>query len=465
MIMGRRIFCFSLAFIFLLLSAFPASASSSEVAYSQPVTASGVIGGTVALSGYLSASGIHLSASGSTFSDVELEIGSLWDAYKATAQGVKNLAEYTGSVVRGGYVLARDAWNAFGGFARWLKQKFGLEDNETGQELQENTQAPQGNLVTTTWLYLGDMGEWTGNSSSNYNGLCRIRLGNDQLSGVYVYFKPNGNTGRYQGYYVGIYNAGINTVGNNDIIVYLSSGYNKSISLTGSVRPGQSVLFDSRFQVYTTYYGTPYSVNGDIPVVSGSYVPPEQPEPDESILSVDTTDISIPDDIPDTATGSSSLGGIMIPAIGAGVGGAAGAIAGTIISGITDGDLIETVIRAAEVELPPDLEIGDDGDIFPDVLEIDPSDIFLESDGQILGDLFDYFPFSIPKTLYQVLLGLDSEPVTPVFQYTIAMPYGIQNISIDVDLHLFDSVAALLRAGLYLVFVVGWCKFLYGKLG
>lgn len=462
MIMGRRICCFSLAFIFLLLSAFPASASSSEVAYSQPVTASGVIGGTVALSGYLSASGIHLSASGSTFSDVELEIGSLWDAYKATAQGVKNLAEYTGSVVRGGYVLARDAWNAFGGFGRWLKQKFGLEDNKTGQELVENSQSVQGNLVTTSWLYLGDRGSWTGSSSSNYNGLCRIRLNNTQLSGVYVFFRP---TGYNQAYYVGIYNAGLNTVGPFDIDVYLSSGLNYTIPLNGSVSPGHSELFDSTFKIYYNEYGISYNVNPDIPIVTGSYVPPEEPEPEESILSVDTTDISIPDDIPDTAIGSGSLGGIMIPSIGAGVGGAAGAIAAAIINGIIDGDLIDTVIRAAEVALPPDLEIGDDGDIFPDVLEIDPSDIFLESDGQILGDLFDYFPFSIPKTLYQLLLGLDSEPATPVLQYTIEMPYDIQDITIDVDLTLFDSVAALLRAGLYLVFVVGWCKFLYGKLG
>lgn len=464
--MIKRISSSFLALLFIIISTIPVTASSSsEVAYEQPVTASGAIGGTIALSGYLSASGIHLSAAGSSFSDVEIELGSLWDAYKATVQGVKNLAEYTGSVVRGGYVLARDAWNAFGGFGRWLKQKFGLEDNKTGQELVDSTQPVAGNLLTTSWLYLGGEGSWTGSSYKNYGGLCRIRLVNSQLSGVYVFFRPNGQSGSYEGYYVGIYNAGINTVVSGDINVNLADGYDGTISLLSSVLPGHSSLFDNRFQIRLLKYGVPAGVNPDIPIVSGSYVPPEESEPEESILSVDTTDISIPDDIPDTATGSSSLGGIMIPAIGAGVGGVAGAIAAAIINGITDGDLIDTVIRAAEVELPPGLEIGDDGDIFPDVLEIDPSDIFLESDGQIVGDLFDYFPFSIPKTIYQTLLALDAEPITPELQYTIKMPYNISDITIDVDFVIFSSVAAILRSGFYLIFCVGWCKFLYDKLG
>lgn len=446
----KKVISIFVIILYLIFITAPALASS-DVAFNQPVTASGSIGGTIALSGYLSASGIHLSAQGAAFSDVELELGNLWDLYRSAYQGVKNITDYTGSIVRGGYVLARDAWNAFGGFARWLQNKFNLSDNQDNVSLTD-TPTDTALLSATSKTKVGNGRiSWDSSNTDFTNGY--IQLAGINSTSLYGFYQ---GPSTYHEYTVCIYNAGnevVNLAGASVKLYVNGITYNVGPSYA-TINPGRSAA--TRLRINTNFNTAFVKTTGT------TITPPEPVEP--SILSVDTSVIDIPDDISDTATGSDSLGGVMIPAIGAGVGGAVGAIAGTIISGITGGSLIDDVIVTADVELPPGLDIGESGEIFPDVLDIDPSDIFLETDGQILGDLFDYFPFCIPTTIYNVLLGLDSEPVTPVLTYVIPLSSD-NDFEIQIDLSPFDTVASILRAGMYLVFCVGWLRFLYSRLG
>lgn len=468
--MIRRFLCLVLVLI-LCIGHCSASGPSSEVGgYVSPdvdtfLSASGGVDGHIGLSAYLGAHGIYLKANAdmSSFSDFSLGLDSLWDDFaQAAGSGISNLADMSVSLVRGGLAFSKKQWDLYAKFGRWVIDKFSLQDNQTNQELVDNNQTVQGNLLTTNWLYLGDYGAWTGSSSHNYSGLCRIKLANP-LSGIYVFFKSNGNTGNYKGYYIYIYNAGINTVSSNDIVVYLSSGYSSSIPLLDSVRPGSTGYFDTRFQVYSTYGGTPHAVNQDIPVVTGSYVPPDEPEPDTDFLLVDTGTIQTPQDIPDDATGGSSVGGILIPALGAGLGGAAGAVASTIAGAVMDGALPDIDLSPADVNVSPDVEVGPDGRIRPADIDINASDIFLDSDNYMLADLKNYFPFSIPWDMMAFAAGFRAEPETPKVNFVIHMPDEIRDIEIMVDLTPWDSVAALLREGSYVLFCIRWLMFLYRK--
>lgn len=474
----KRVFSFVLAFLLIASQPFIIVSSASNLASSETgnvgdadsfYTASGSVDGHVALTAFLSASGIYLKAEGdvNSFTDVSLELDSLWSDFSSDVSGVAStIAETGASIVRGGLAYARKSWNGYCKFADWLKQKFGLEDNKINQELVESNQPVQGNLLTSSWLHLGDYAFWSG-GSRNYSGSCSIRLFNSQLSSVYVFFQPDssGSASNYRGYYVGIYNGGINTVSSGDLYIYLSSGYNNSIPLFNSVSPGQYQLFDTRFQVYYKYGGISYNVNSDIPVVTGSYVPPEQPEPEESILSVDTSDISIPDEISDNQEGGGKMGGLIIPAVGAGLGGAAGAIAGTIMQGVLDGVMPDIDIKPADVKVPPGMDIDDDGNIFPSDVEFRPTDVFLDSDAYKLDMLTNYFPFSIPWDLLQFAAMFRAEPEVPVMEFVLPMPEGIVDIVINVDLTPFEPVAALSRSGLFVLFAIRWLMFLYRKFG
>lgn len=414
------------------------------------ITASGYVGGTVSLSGYLSASGIHLSASGGTFSDVELELGNLWGLYQDTVSGVKDLVEYTGAVVRGGYVLARDAWNAFGGFGRWLKEKFNLTDNTENVSLSDNSNLTA--YLSTEEILLGN-GRTTG---STYFSNLRMSLV-QPFNGLYVFYGHNLGGNLSDNYYVMIYNTSdTNFYGNLNIKYKLqTSGREVQQVITENVRAGQSK---------ETSYIISSNFNDLLQKVNGTTVNPEEPTED-SILTVDTSEISIPDDIPDTATGSSSLGGIMLPALGAGLGGAAGAIASAIIDGIMGGVMPDIDIHPADVNLPPDMEIDDDGNVFPKDIEFRPTDVFLDSDAYKLDSLHNYFPFSIPWDLLNFAAMFRAEPEIPILDFVIPMPDGIDDITIHVDLTPFDSVAILSRSGIFVLFAIRWLMFLYRKFG
>lgn len=454
--MIRRCSCFLLSLCFLLFLSYPVLATSSDVSsdvsYVQPVTASGSIGGTIALSGYLSASGIHLSAQGAAFSDVELELGNLWDLYRSAYQGVKNITDYTGSIVRGGYVLAKDAWNAFGGFARWLQNKFNLSDNQNNVNLSD-TPVDTALLSTMYKTKVGDGYYRTSSSNRTFsNGY--IQLSGVSNSSLYGFYQGPDS---YSGYTVRIYNGSNNNVnlGADNVKIYINNtAYNAGPVYT-TLTPGQSC--ETKVAIYGNF-------NTAFVKTTGTTISPSEPV-EQSILSVDTSIIDIPEDIPDDATGSQSLGGVMIPAIGAGVGGAAGAVAGTIINGILGGDLIDDVIVPSSVSLPPGTTIGSGGDVLPDTLDINPSDVFLNSDSYSLPGLRDYFPFCIPFIVWGALTALSAEPVTPVFVFSFDMPDEIGDFSISVDLSPFDGVAQIMRSGLFLVFAIGWSLYLWQKLG
>ena len=199
---------------------------------------------------------------------------------------------------------------------------------------------------------------------------------------------------------------------------------------------------------------------------NSSFVPPssESPLPD-SYLSVDTKTIDVPEEIPDDAQGSSNLGGLLFPAIGAGLGGAAGAIASSIIDGVFDGVIPDIDIRPADVNIPPNMEIDDDGNIFPSDLDIRPTDIFLDSDSYKLDSLNNYFPFSIPWDMMIFASMFRAEPEIPVVDFLFPMPDGIDDFHIIVDLTPYDSVATLLREGFFVLFAIRWLLFLYRKFG
>lgn len=87
---------------------------------------------------------------------------------------------------------------------------------------------------------------------------------------------------------------------------------------------------------------------------------------------------------------------------------------------------------------------------------VDPDRPF-EYTGEYTLDLSEFFPFCIPFDLYNMLKLFDGEPVAPSWEWPIEVPsIGIHE-SIEVDLSVFDSVAAVLRNVETIAFGVGLC--------
>lgn len=89
------------------------------------------------------------------------------------------------------------------------------------------------------------------------------------------------------------------------------------------------------------------------------------------------------------------------------------------------------------------------------------SDVPLETVTDTLGELDDYkvdltsfFPFCIPFDLYKLLNVLCAEPEAPCFDWTFYNPVG-EDITITIDLSVFDTVANILRMMECLLFTVG----------
>ena len=72
-----------------------------------------------------------------------------------------------------------------------------------------------------------------------------------------------------------------------------------------------------------------------------------------------------------------------------------------------------------------------------------------------LGDaLSSKFPFCIPWDIYNLLNLFNSEPVAPVFDLSMEVPY-IGTQAIHVDLSPFSPVAAVCRALMLVLFMIG----------
>ena len=73
-------------------------------------------------------------------------------------------------------------------------------------------------------------------------------------------------------------------------------------------------------------------------------------------------------------------------------------------------------------------------------------------------DLTEYFPFCIPFDIGNILTILIAEPEAPSFNWDFPSGYQngeVQYTTVTIDLSVWDPVAAVLRAGLVLVFIIG----------
>lgn len=419
-------------------------------------TASGSVDGHVGFSAFLGLSGIYLKADADAalFTDVSLELDSLWEDFKQDVSGITgSLGDLGGSIVRGGLAFSKNTWNAFGNFARWIKDKFNLSDNQESVNLSD--------IPTDTALLSTTFRTKVGNgyySSSNYNiqftdGYFQLYDVTTTSISLYGFYRGSGGSS----YVVSIYNAGDKPVAVG-VKLYCDNGYGTveyNVGPGKTIYPGESA--DTPVHINSNF-------NSAFIKTSGTTIdPPESSE--QSILSVDTGTINIPADIPEDAEGGDSMGGILLPALGSGLGGAAGAVAGTIIDGVMGGVMPDIDIKPADVKIPPNMEIDDDGNIFPSDLEFRPTDVFLDSDAYKLDTLTNYFPFSIPWDLMHFAAMFRAEPEIPIIDFILPMPEGIDDIVIHVDLTPFDSVATLARSGLFSLFAIRWLMFLYRKFG
>lgn len=75
-------------------------------------------------------------------------------------------------------------------------------------------------------------------------------------------------------------------------------------------------------------------------------------------------------------------------------------------------------------------------------------------------DLTQYFPFCLPFDAGNLLTALVAEPEAPHISYTIVNPFSSDvedNIVLDIDLSIFDGVAAVLRNLEKILLVIGLC--------
>lgn len=456
--MIKRLLCLILVVAFCVVQC-SASAPSSDIGgYVSPdidtfVSASGGVDGRIGLTAYLGAHGIYLSANADmqSFSDFTLGLDSYWDDFaRAAGEGISNLADMSVSLVRGGLALTKKQWDLYARFGRWLIDKFKLQDNQSDVELKEDSVVSDSPYLSNSALAIGD-GYYSG-SSRNYS----FTDGNISISAEGSIYAFYGNHYRNT-YQIILYNSG-SAVYRGDLVLD-GDGYSTRDGLV--LAPGE--YYQSRIYISGNFSSAMLQVDGNTITPPAPPDTPSEPEPDNNALIVDTGVIQTPEDIPEDATGGDSVGGILIPALGAGLGGAAGAVGGTIASAVMSGTLPDIDLSPADVKVSPDVQVDSDGRIRPADIDINASDIFLDSGNYMLADLKDYFPFSIPWDLMAFVAGFRADPETPVVDFVLDMPGDITDIDIRVDLSPWDSVAALCREGMYVLFCIRWLMFIYRK--
>lgn len=456
--MIKRLFAFTLA-VMLLSTNFVCIASSGPSDYQtgdleQLQVAGGQVDGYVGFSAFAAACGAYFKSVGNTWDDYKSAIDVMWDNYVTNTGAQYNaIGSYVAACVNKGLVFTRDVANVYINFIEFMRSSLGLTDNQSniifGTPLTQDYQLPyvaiDDNLHAVGLTDKGDTiffrfmrdDYTTVPADVNYLYLCKGTQ-NGRLA-IYA-FTPQDYSNQYR-----LHVQCLSSVATGGYYSYMD-GY----SYTNNNVTAQNVTINAVGL-------TPSNISDDIPLMS-DVLPPLYSA--ESALSmIDTATITIPANIPDTATGDDALLGVALPGIASYYDNFAGEVRDLILAGEMD-TITSTIVP---VVTSYDVIIDDNGDVFPSVLTISPLDIVILPDSYQNHDLKDYFPFSLPWDIYNIFAVLNAPAVTPA--YSADLNFDFVKVPIALDLHQMDDLMELVRAGEFLIFVTGMLWAVWKKLG
>lgn len=462
----ERLFCGFLAALVLFVNA------------TAPVRAAGTLAtitGAAVVSAWLMACGIYpyVNESGQSFGEWGAsQLQDLADQYAATDPiGDFGLSEFTGFVTGKTIAIAKGSWEKLRAFAQWIVSQFSVTDNQTGVEL--GAALPSGYEYVPSLAYqptyqsiIQDGYVLPGNTSSR-NYFLGFYEHVDYPTGVIVAYNPTNNpsyTGDYR-YFFFVETKLLNTTTFPSMISFPSG-----ISFYGTFT-GNGTLYSYTNAIRRTASSGKYIyvVNGTFEVLQ-SRIPSsvlafdseqkaidflaELTAPDEisSIVTADTTKVSIPDVLPETAT----YGGLTVPDS---IAPTVPAIESVIEQGVTD--RTQPLVIPTVVEIPADTEITDDGTITENPVVVTPemalpSVADLSLPASVIAEFKTRFPFCLPWDIMSFLSALSHTAQAPVITCDIPDPFTGQTFTITVDLSPWDDVAAIVRHFESVIIAVGF---------
>lgn len=389
-------------------------------------TLAAVAGATVVAS-WLMACGIYpyISEDGQTFGEWGAgQLRDLWNSYidsfsdgQTPSGGTKETFDKISGFVTGKTIaIAKGFWSELRAFANWIVSEFSVTDNQTGVEL---VLSPVGDFLP------------------NFNGSSASITPEEVFSVSFPVFSFNAGTWRY-----GFLTCNfphktlfclVRSSSNASYVAYAFTASEPSSTSqayvfrsvlrldqqTGYLQSSPwSFSYRRNYIYYTPSMGS-YSdtLIADVPVFSTlddalSYAEIVLLDESPSGVTVDTTKVSVPDELPETAT----HGGLTVPDA---LTPSAPAITDVIEQGVTD--RTQPLVIPTVVEIPADVEITDDGTITENPVVVTPEDIPINADAYTLpASITTVFPFSIPWDIYRVFQALNAEPQLP--EVTIKFP-------------------------------------------
>lgn len=411
-----------------------------------PAIAVAGVAAPAVISAFLAACGIYLydkgqegSADGTYGKVVELW-GEFRDWYtQQFPSSPEPPTDFNGFVTLGGIYLSAKVFDLLSQFARWIKDKYSLGDND-----DVNMGEGIGNyLIYGTSTYVG--------VTVDGNDVYITRLTDDTISLQFgVWLDGSRTFFCFASADGSVTPVGLEiTVGNNGFgvstqrrqyvyeLLLLDYGHTNTYQVLDNIAVGIPVL--------SAYSNTP-EVRQEI--ISGAGAGRDD-------VGVRTGVISIPQVIPDDA----EAGGIYIPGVTDST--TPAEVEEIIEQSVITGEYPS--IRPVPVEIQDGVTVTDNG-VEPGAIVIGSAQVPVPVTAYQIPDLNTVFPFCIPWDIYRIFLALNAEPRAPVFSFTLNLGRaGIHAIS--VDLSPWDSVAAICRVGEYAVFVVGLWMVLYRKFG
>lgn len=411
-----------------------------------PAIAAAGVAAPAVISAFLAACGIYLydtgqegSADGTYGKVVELW-GEFRDWYtQQFPSSPEPPTDFNGFVTLGGIYLSAKVFDLLSEFARWIKDKYSLGDNDDvnmgegiGNYLIYGTSTYVGVTVDGNDVYITRL---TDNASS-----LQIGVWYDGSQSFLCFASADGNVPLIGlELTIGSNRFGISTQNRQYVYEFLllDYGYTNTYQVFDNIAVGIPVL---------SAYSNTSGVKQEI--ISGAGTGQDDD------VSVRTGVISIPQVLPD----DTEAGGIFIPGVTDST--TPGEVEEIIEQSITTGTYPS--IRPVPVEVQDGVTVTDGG-AEPDAIVIGSAQVPVPITAYQLSGLETVWPFSIPWDVLQILSLLNAEPQAPRFEFELYL--GVGTYDIVIDLSEWDSVARICRSGEYLLFVVGMCVFLYRKFG
>lgn len=481
----KRLCALALALVLLVGAAtVPARATAGVLA---------TVAGAAVVSAWLMACGIYpyVTQDGQSFGEWGAgELRDLWNSYidsfvdgQAPSGATKETFDKISGFVTGKTIaIAKGAWSGLRAFTNWIINKFSVTDNQTGVQLSSYSLPGIDGVYRMRQLPTGissvakeDVVLYGSASVQHSNGYAWYLCAGSGYD-IYTFCNVSGSTivetniSTYAGalYYAVSYNASTG--------VYDNSSF-RSVRIASHYSFVDGIYTYSGYRTLTNYsssswsVGYPQSVSGNFNDIAKPYSKRVITDTGQEVVSsaviADTTTVSVPAELPETAT----YGGLTIPDA---ISGTAPAITDVIEQGVTERE--KPIVRPTVVEIAEGIEVdAETGEIISDKpVVVDESSIPLEVAAYQapLSGLSSLFPFSIPWDIVRIFQALDAEPRFPLqdFSLTLDVPWlwGDAPPTVSFSLDSFpakvqqtmDDVAAIVRAFLLIIACIGFLVFI-----